>query len=193
MCFRGGSREPRWEATPLCFTCFLCLLPKQLLIWGKFACDHGSICMRSSREGKRTCHISPTRVCSHQEQGRCQQWPWPSPAVAAELKSFSSGHTSLPPYELTSPRGERISCHQRSLPARPPRGTAGGIVSCLRYRFLRPCSRTTASSPRRVRTGELGPTVTKQASWKEAGRGRGGRPTVKLGQRFPRGAEQDST
>lgn len=85
-----GGQEicKRCETPPSVFARSLCLLPKQFFIWGAFDYDHGSICMRSSWEGKRTCHISPTRVCSHQEQGRCQQWPLPSPEVAAELKNF---------------------------------------------------------------------------------------------------------
>lgn len=81
--FSGGGGCQRCER---CETTF-CLLPKQFLIWEAFDYDHGSICI-SSWERERTRRGSPTRVCSHQEQGRCQQWPSPSPEVAAELKNF---------------------------------------------------------------------------------------------------------
>lgn len=86
--WRGGgqgaayffSSEGGYQRCEHCETT-LCLPPKQVLIWGAFDCDHGSICIRSSWEGRRTCHISPTRVCSHQEQGRrnsglCRHQKW---------------------------------------------------------------------------------------------------------------------
>lgn len=86
--WRGGgqgaacffSSEGGYQRCEHCETT-LCLPPKQVLIWGAFDCDHGSICIRSSWEERRTCHISPTRVCSHQEQGRrnsglCRHQKW---------------------------------------------------------------------------------------------------------------------
>lgn len=107
------------------------------------------MCMRSSWEGKRTCHISPTRVCSHQEQGRCQQWPLPSPEVAAELKNFLlQAHLPLSPYERSSLQGQWVSLPPAQPAARPPR-SALGLKSCPSSATGSggPASRVTVSSP----------------------------------------------
>lgn len=178
------------------FACSLCLLPKQFLIWGKSDCDQGSICMRSSWEGKRTCHISPSRACSHQEQGRCQQRPWPSPGVAAALRTFFLwAHFPGSPGTGCS-LGSGGLAVTSAASRRPPPSARGAPV------------KTRVPSPPQVCEACLQDEGLLSARGENQGarancykthflegsrRRRGGGPAVRLGQHFPRGAEQDST